>query len=56
MISIWPSLGPETAIYKELDQKGLLFKGNNFFLTRTAKLYDAFSSKGRDIYFKYVRD
>lgn len=56
MISIWPSLGPETAIYKELDQNGLLFKGNNFFLTRTAKLYDAFSSKGRDIYFKYVRD
>ncbi len=56
MISIWPCLGPETAIYKELDSNGLLFKGNTFFLTRQARIYDAFSKKGRDIYFKYVRD
>ncbi len=56
MISIWPCVGPESAVYKELDEHGLLFKGNSFFLAKQARIYDAFSNKGRDIYFKYVRD
>jgi alpha-D-xyloside xylohydrolase len=56
MISIWPCVGPETDIYKELDANELLFKGNSFFTAKKARIYDAFSSTGRDIYFKYVID
>jgi len=56
MISIWPCLGPESAIYKEMDQNKLLYYGKTHFLSKQARVYDAFSNKARNIYFKYIQD
>jgi alpha-D-xyloside xylohydrolase len=54
MISIWPSVGNDTALAHELDQHGLRFEPLHW-ISRKARIYDAFSEKGREIYFKYVK-
>lgn len=54
MVSIWPSVGNDTALAKELDQSGLRFPPLHW-ISKKARVYDAFSAKGRRIYFKYVK-
>lgn len=53
MISIWPALGPETAIYKELNKKGLIYPPEHW---SSGYLYDAFSREARDIYWKHIKE
>ena len=54
MISIWPSVGNDTALAKELDQYGLRFEPLHW-ISKHARIYDAFSEKGREIYFKHIK-
>ncbi|HLP76828.1 MAG TPA: TIM-barrel domain-containing protein [Candidatus Paceibacterota bacterium] len=54
MISIWPSVGNDTELAKELDAKGLRFKPLHW-ISRKARIYDAFSPEGRAIYFKHIK-
>ena len=54
MISIWPSVGNDTALAHELDQSGLRFAPLHW-ISKKARVYDAYSAKGREIYFKYVK-
>ncbi|MBN2686268.1 MAG: DUF4968 domain-containing protein, partial [Pontiellaceae bacterium] len=53
MISIWPSVGNDTPLAKELDQYGLRFEPLHW-ISKKARIYDAFSEKGREIYFKHI--
>jgi len=54
MVSIWPSIGNDTALAAELDQDGLRFAPLHW-ISKKARIYDAYSQKGRDIYFKYIK-
>ena len=52
MISIWPALGPETEIYKELNKKGFIYSPEHW---SSGHLYDAFSEEARNIYWKHIK-
>jgi alpha-D-xyloside xylohydrolase len=54
MVSIWPSVGDDTALAHELDAQGLRF-GPPHWISKRARIYDAFSEAGRRIYFKHVK-
>ncbi|MRV72630.1 DUF5110 domain-containing protein [Duganella sp. FT92W] len=54
MVSIWPSVGNDTALGRELDQYGLRFAPLHW-ISQKARVYDAYSSKGREIYFKHAK-
>ncbi len=69
MISIWSSFGPETKPYRELNAKGHLLEdvetwprsGVGFWPPRMdypsgVRIYDAYSSEARDIYWKYLKN
>ena len=51
MFSIWPGLGPNTAIYKDMAQKGYLF---NTVGWGGFKYYDAYNPAANDLYWKYL--
>lgn len=53
MISIWPAFGPESAIYKEMAKKGLLFPEPHWSGSR---VYDAGSPEARAIYWRHVKE
>ncbi len=68
IISIWSSFGPQTKQFKELGDKGLLFDITTWPMSGIAdmwparmdypsgvKVYDAYSSEARDIYWKHLR-
>lgn len=52
MISIWPGLGPNTQIYKDMDQRGYLF---NTIGWAEFKYFDAFTPEANDLYWDYVK-
>ncbi len=52
MFSVWPGLGPNTEIYKEMEKKGYLF---NVVGWASFKYYDAFNSSANDVYWKYLK-
>jgi alpha-D-xyloside xylohydrolase len=54
MNSIWPSVGNDTALAHELDAKGLRFEPLHW-ISKKARVYDAFSPEGRAIYFKHIK-
>lgn len=54
MVSIWPSVGNDTALAKELDQHGLRFEPLHW-ISKHARIYDAYSPLGRQIYFKHIK-
>ena len=54
MNSIWPSVGNGTELAHELDAKGLRFAPLHW-ITKQARIYDAFSPEGRAIYFKHIK-
>ncbi|WP_308366301.1 MULTISPECIES: TIM-barrel domain-containing protein [unclassified Microbulbifer] len=54
MISIWPSVGNDTPLAAELDSHGLRFEPLHW-ISKKARIYDAFSEQGREIYFKHVK-
>jgi alpha-D-xyloside xylohydrolase len=54
MNSIWPTVGNDTALARELDAKGLRFAPLHW-ISKQARVYDAYSSEGRAIYFKHIK-
>jgi alpha-D-xyloside xylohydrolase len=54
MVSIWPSIGDDTPLAHELDSHGLRFKPLHW-ISRHARVYDAYSPIGRQIYFKHTK-
>lgn len=54
MVSIWPSVGNDTPLGRELDEHGLRFEPLHW-ISRQARVYDAFSPLGREIYFKHIK-
>lgn len=54
MNSIWPSVGNDTELAHELDAKGLRFEPLHW-ISKKARIYDAFSPEGRAIYFKHIK-
>ncbi|MBP7887332.1 MAG: DUF5110 domain-containing protein [Candidatus Marinimicrobia bacterium] len=53
MISIWPGLGPNTAIYQEMEQGGFLY---NTVGWANFKYFDAFNPAANDLYWKYIKN
>lgn len=53
IISIWPSFGPTTDIYKELKSRNMLFDFETFPTNNGVRVYDAFNPEARDIYWEY---
>lgn len=51
IISVWPSFGPNTAIYKEFEQKNMLLEFMTYPPTLT-RVYDAFNPQAREIYWE----
>lgn len=54
MISIWPSVGDDTALARDLDAQGLRFEPLHW-ISKKARIYDAYSPLGRKIYFDHVK-
>jgi alpha-D-xyloside xylohydrolase len=54
MVSIWPSVGNDTELARELDQHGLRFEPLHW-ISQKARIYDAYSPLGRQIYFKHAK-
>lgn len=54
MVSIWPSIGNDTELARELDQHGLRFEPLHW-ISQKARVYDAYSALGRQIYFKHAK-
>lgn len=52
MISIWPVVGPETALFRELDAAGHLFGIAHW---TKGRVYDPFSPEARAIYWKHAK-
>ena len=52
MISIWPALGPNTAIYKDMLKHGYLYKPVGW---AGFKYYDAFNPAANQLYWKYLK-
>jgi alpha-D-xyloside xylohydrolase len=53
MISIWPSFGPNTPVYKEMDKNGFLY---NVVGWAGFKYYDAYNPAATDLYWKYMKE
>lgn len=54
MVSIWPSIGDDTALARELDAHSLRFAPLHW-ISKHARVYDAYSPLGRQIYFKHIK-
>jgi alpha-D-xyloside xylohydrolase len=54
MISVWPSFGEKTAIYKELKEKKYLLDFLTWPSEKELRVYDAFNPEARNIYWKYM--
>jgi alpha-D-xyloside xylohydrolase len=52
-ISVWGGLGPDTAIHKDMDKRGFLFKPTGW---AGFKFYDAFNPAANDLYWKYLKE
>ncbi|HDQ44389.1 MAG TPA: DUF5110 domain-containing protein, partial [bacterium] len=53
MISIWPALGPNTPIYREMAERGFLYDPVGW---AGFKYYDAFHPEANQLYWRYLRD
>lgn len=54
IISVWPSFGKNTGIYKKLNDKGLLLDFKTF--PEPAKVYDTFHPEARKIYWDQMNE
>lgn len=52
MVSVWPSVGSGTDIYKELDQKNALYPMQTF--PREARIYDVYNTEARQLFWEYM--
>jgi alpha-D-xyloside xylohydrolase len=53
IISIWPALGPATAIYADMDRNGFLYKPVGW---AGFKYYDAYNPVANELYWQYLKD
>jgi Alpha-glucosidases, family 31 of glycosyl hydrolases len=51
MISVWPGLGPNTPIYKDMQQRGFLYRPVGW---AGFKYYDAYNPAANDLYWQYA--
>lgn len=56
MISVWPSFGEKTPIYKELKEKNYLLDFLTWPAEKGLRVYDAFDQQARNIYWKYMNE
>ncbi len=56
IISVWPSFGPKTNIYKDLKDKNLLFPFETFPVPDSVRVMNIYDPRARDIYWKYLND
>ena len=56
LISVWPSFGPESRIYRELAAENLLLGQETFPQGNGVRVYDPWNPKARDIYWKYMQE
>ncbi|MDR0938849.1 MAG: DUF5110 domain-containing protein [Mediterranea sp.] len=54
IISVWPSFGPATNIYKDLERRHLLMPLETFPQGFGVRVYDAYSPEARDLYWRYL--
>lgn len=54
MISVWPAVGNDTELARELDAKRLRFEPLHW-ISRRARIYDAYSAEANAIYFKHLK-
>ncbi|TPG65834.1 TIM-barrel domain-containing protein [Hymenobacter nivis] len=54
IISVWPSFGQKTKIFRDLQRDSLLFDFITWPRTPHVRVYDAFNPKARDIYWSYL--
>ena len=54
IISVWPSFGNKTKIYKELKDSNLLFNFTTWPITSDVQPYDTFDPKARSIFWSYM--
>ncbi|MGC8824232.1 MAG: TIM-barrel domain-containing protein [Bacteroidales bacterium] len=52
MISIWPAMGPNTEIYKEMESKGFLYKPIGW---AGFKYYDAYNPQANELYWQFLK-
>ncbi len=52
MISIWPALGPASAIHKDMDARGFLYPTVGW---AGFKYYDAYNPAANDLYWQYAK-
>jgi alpha-D-xyloside xylohydrolase len=52
IISIWPALGPATAIYADMERNGFLYKPVGW---AGFKYYDAYNPAANELYWKYLK-
>jgi alpha-D-xyloside xylohydrolase len=52
IISIWPALGPATAIYADMERNGFLYKPVGW---AGFKYYDAYNPVANELYWKYLK-
>ncbi len=55
VISVWPSFGPGTDVFKDLDAEGLLMVHSTFPQGFGVKNYDPFNPRAREIYWDYMK-
>lgn len=55
MISVWPSFGPSTEIFKKFDSEGLLMKHKTYPSDVAVRNYDPFDARARDIYWSWMK-
>jgi alpha-D-xyloside xylohydrolase len=53
LLSIWPALGPSTAIYRDMATGGFLYAPVGW---AGFKYYDAFNPAANDLYWKYLKE
>lgn len=56
LISVWPSFGSHTSIYRELEKGKMLYPFLTYPVSPQVKVYDAFHPEARKIYWKYLND
>ena len=54
LISVWPSFGPQTQIFKDLEAENLLLPQSTFPQGYGVKVYDPWNARARDIYWSYM--
>lgn len=54
IISVWPSFGPNTKIFKEFSDKKMLLGYETFPLRAGVRVYDPFNPEARNIYWNYM--